>query len=504
MSAQIRFINVSFSYPNSPEEIFRNLSFTLGAGWSGVVGTNGAGKSTLLRLAQGELLPTSGIVEPPGPALYAPQLAEAPPEEMEEFMNDWDPPAVELKERLQIDYEWLFRWDTLSQGERKRLQLALVLRKDPPLLAVDEPTNHLDRRNRELILQGLAAYEGVGLLVSHDRPLLDALTQRTLVVHQGGAILRPGSFSSARDEEEREREELRRERGETQRRNRKLLKEYRRRAGEAQKRSKGFSKAGLARRDSDGRAAVDLARITGKDKRAGELKRQLHKRLADSRQRIEELQVPPAVLTGEAGLIMEGSSLRRDRLFALPPGEIPLGTDRRLLHPELTMEPGSRVHLAGPNGSGKSTLLRKIVAAVGEEEVPMLYLPQELRPADRATLFGAFAALTSEERGRVLATIHRLGSDPQRVRDVTGWSPGEERKLHFALGALRRPALLVLDEPTNHLDLPAVVALEGALREVSAAVLLVSHEERFAAAVTDERWMIEEEGTTGRLVSADQ
>lgn len=494
MARQIRFAKVSFSFPDLPEEIFNSVSFTLGEGWTGIVGANGAGKSTLLRLARGELLPTAGVIEAPRSALYAPQLAEAPPEELEEFMNDWDPPALDLKERLQIEYDWLFRWDTLSQGERKRCQLALVLWRDPPLLAVDEPTNHLDQRNRELITQGLASYDGVGLLVSHDRPLLDALTRRTLVVHAGGVLLRNGTFSAARKEELWEREEVRRERVEARRSNQKLLREYRRREREAQKRSRGFSKAGLAPKDSDGRAAVDLARLTGKDKRAGELKKQLHKRLADGQERLDELAVTPAVLSREGGLILEGSDLRRDRLFTLSGGEIPLGEERRLLYPELTMKPGDRVHLSGPNGAGKSTLLRKIVAAAEEERIPFLYLPQELGPRERSALATAFASLDSSEEGRVLATVHWLGSDPERIRDGESWSPGEERKLHFALGALREPALFLLDEPTNHLDLPAVMALERALGDVESAILLVSHDEQFAESVTAVRWEIDGAG----------
>ena len=504
MSQQLRFMGVSFSYPTSPEEIFSEVTFTLGAGWSGIVGANGAGKSTLLRLARGELSPTAGVVERPGPGEYAQQLAEFPPKGCEEFMNDWEPPALELKERLNIEYEWLFRWETLSEGERKRLQLALVLWRDPPLLAVDEPTNHLDSHNRALIIEGLATYTGVGLLVSHDRPLLDALTLRTLVVHQGGIALRSGSFTSAQEQERKDRTELQRERREAERGHQRLMKEYRRRSGEAQKRSKGFSKAGLARGDSDGRAAVDGARITGKDKRAGELKRQFHKRLKGSRERLDELSVPPAVLTREAGFILGSNEARRDRLFTLPPGVLSLGEARSLAYPELTMAPGDRIHLAGPNGSGKSSLVRTIVRSLESDSLPTLYLPQELSPWQRATLADRFGTLSSVARGRVLATIHSLGSDPERIRETESWSPGEERKLHFALGALEEPVLLILDEPTNHLDLPALVALESALARMSGGILLVSHDRRFADAVTEKRWSIRVDQSEGAVLREDQ
>jgi ATPase subunit of ABC transporter with duplicated ATPase domains len=90
----------------------------------------------------------------------------------------------------------------------------------------------------------------------------------------------------------------------------------------------------------------------------------------------------------------------------------------------------------------------------------------------------------------VLAVFHQLGSDPDRARTTERWSPGEERKLLLALGTLDAPALLLLDEPTNHLDLPSILALEAALAEQQTAMVLVTHDQRFATAVTNSRWEI--------------
>jgi ATPase subunit of ABC transporter with duplicated ATPase domains len=97
--------------------------------------------------------------------------------------------------------------------------------------------------------------------------------------------------------------------------------------------------------------------------------------------------------------------------------------------------------------------------------------------------------LPPESRGRVLAVFAALGSDPERLLHrgtdgLSSLSPGEARKLALALGLGGHAWALVLDEPTNHLDLPTVERLESALAVYPGAIVLVSHDDRFARAVT--------------------
>ena len=72
------------------------------------------------------------------------------------------------------------RWPTLSHGERKRAQIAVALWQQPDVLLLDEPTNHIDITAHELLIEALTSFRGIGLLVSHDRDLLDLLCQQCI------------------------------------------------------------------------------------------------------------------------------------------------------------------------------------------------------------------------------------------------------------------------------------------------------------------------------------
>ncbi len=193
--------NVSFSYSDRAP-LFSGGTVHLTAGWTGLVGANGAGKTTLLRLLAGELMPRVGQVrlEPPAARIeLCAQRVEDLTEALNEFADSWDGPAQRLRGRLRLDAQELERWPTLSPGERKRWQIGAALWHEPEVLLLDEPTNHLDAGARDLLSAALAGFRGVGLLVSHDRGLLDELTAATLRLEAGALRLWPAAYTQARE-----------------------------------------------------------------------------------------------------------------------------------------------------------------------------------------------------------------------------------------------------------------------------------------------------------------
>ena len=192
---QIIFHNVSFAYETASAPLFTHLTAHFQTGWTGVVGVNGAGKTSLLRLATGELSPQRGTVQEAGDAIYCPQRTDTAPPLFAEFIQASEGDAHEIRGRLKIADAWLTRWDTLSHGERKRAQIGAALWRQPHILAIDEPTNHLDAEARGLLIGALHAFSGVGLLVSHDRELLDALCHQCLFMEPPRATMRPGGVT---------------------------------------------------------------------------------------------------------------------------------------------------------------------------------------------------------------------------------------------------------------------------------------------------------------------
>jgi ATPase subunit of ABC transporter with duplicated ATPase domains len=398
-----------------------------------------------------------------------------------------DPAAGELRSRLGIREDWGGRWESLSHGERKRAQIAVALWIDPQCLCIDEPTNHVDSATRALLRRGLEAYRGIGLLVSHDRELLDLLCTRCLMMSAQGAVLRPGNYTQAvaldAAEKRRHREEWARLKEEERRLRRSVVEKKREVA-----RSRGrLSKRHLARDDHDAKGRIDLARITSKDRAPARMVREMEGRLA----RVSQT---ASGITGqkeyELGLWFRSERAQRDALVTLAADRLSLGSGRGLEIPDLVVQPRDRVALTGPNGSGKSTLIRRIVAELALPPGRLIYMPQEVEASASERIAAELRELEGRDLGRAMTVVNLLGSDPERILSSASLSPGEARKVLLAIGIARVPHLIVMDEPTNHLDLPSIECLTDALAACECALLLVSHDERFLAALTTRRWEI--------------
>ncbi len=354
---RIAFEDVAFGF-NEP--IFERLTLSFDPGWTGLVAPNGAGKTTLLRLITGELTPLSGRVRvtPPGDVAWCRQQSSEQREELQRFAADTSRPAQRWRGRLGVATD-IERFAELSAGERKRWQLALVLASEPSVLLLDEPSNHLDAAARSLLVEALRCFEGVGILVSHDRALLDALTARTARILNRTIEVCPGNYGAAAlDWQARQvatasaRAVLKRDRQRVHQR------------ADAQRR-----KAAGAERDRSNRRVM-------KDKKDHDARNILRKNKAESAGRrlardASALDSRVARLDAEIASLRVNKQLGGD-IFAeyLPwPKSLVLHAsfdslvagDKRLLgRTSLDIARSDKVALEGPNGCGKSTLIAEL------------------------------------------------------------------------------------------------------------------------------------------------
>ncbi|MDR3229796.1 MAG: ATP-binding cassette domain-containing protein [Puniceicoccales bacterium] len=470
--------------------LFQNLTVQFPTGWTGVAGANGAGKTTLLKIATGLLAPSAGNVVRRGDALYVAQRTDTPPENWAEFF--WSPDSAALKSRLRMGEDWDTpeRWQTLSHGERKRAQIAVAIWLQPSLLALDEPTNHIDADARALLLPVLRDFSGTGLLVSHDRELLDTLCRQCLLIDPPSAVLRPGGITDALAQQDSEERSAQHESDVLRRASSRLRSEAqeRRTLGEQKAAAmRGSHQRKNPKHDPDGREKRNLAKLTNKDAWAGKQAGQLYKRAGKLEATKSALSVKKRY---ETGIWVEGASfLPRDFLLRLPAGELPLGDSGRVLRfPELALRGNDRIALTGANGLGKSTLLTHLLSRLELAPEHLVRVPQEISAEESRALLDDIRKLPETERGRVMTAVSRLGSRPGRLLESELPSPGEVRKILLALGIVRGPHLIVMDEPTNHLDLPGILCLEDALVECPCAMLLVSHDRPFLEKITRSEW----------------
>ncbi len=188
--------SVQAGYPE--KVVLKDVKLTLRSGERiGLLGVNGAGKSTLVKTIAGVLPVLSGTATF-NKGLEIGYFAQ----HQVEMLRDDESPLWHLKriseskvrEQEQRDYLGSFNFpgdmatgpvESFSGGEKARLALALIVWQRPNLLLLDEPTNHLDLETREALTVALAQFEGTLVLVSHDRHLLRAATEKLLIVADG-------------------------------------------------------------------------------------------------------------------------------------------------------------------------------------------------------------------------------------------------------------------------------------------------------------------------------
>ncbi|HEV3011364.1 MAG TPA: ATP-binding cassette domain-containing protein [Burkholderiales bacterium] len=202
--------SVDAGYPG--KVVLENVDLSLRSGERiGLLGVNGAGKSTLVKTIAGVLPVLSGAAtfnkglevgyfaqhqvemlrDDESPLWHLKRISESKirEQELRNYLGGFNFPGDMATEPVA----------NFSGGEKARLALALIVWQRPNLLLLDEPTNHLDLDTREALAVALAQFEGTLVLVSHDRHLLRATTERLLIVADGALREFDGDLDDYRD-----------------------------------------------------------------------------------------------------------------------------------------------------------------------------------------------------------------------------------------------------------------------------------------------------------------
>jgi ATPase subunit of ABC transporter with duplicated ATPase domains len=500
-------------------ELFSDLNLAFGAERTGLVGRNGVGKSTLLRLMLGELAPSEGSVARAGRiGVLRQNLAPPPGASVADLLGvaealvrltriergeggeddlahaDW---TLEERMALALGEVGLPGLDparpaaSLSGGEATRVLLAGLLIEQPDLLLLDEPSNNLDVDARRLVAEVLERWRGGAVVVSHDRRLLRPM-DRIIELSGLGARTYGGGYDLYAQRRAEERANAAQaldnaERGMRQvRREIQVAKERKDRNDAAGRR---FAASGSAPRIVIG-AMKRRAEAT-----SGRLTRLADRQRAEAEETLEEAQAGVERVKLLAFELPSSALAAGRRVLSLDgvgfgwPGQPPLltGVTFEMIGPR-------RVAITGANGSGKTTLL-KLIAGDLEPTTGLIVRGVRMALLDQRTAILA-------EAETILANFRRLNPDDDdnacraalarflfradaALRPVAELSGGERLRAALAcvLAGRTPPQLLILDEPTNHLDLDSIAAIEAAVAGYDGAVLAVSHDADFLAAI---------------------
>ena len=476
----------------------------------GILGRNGTGKTTLFRLMVGELTEDKGEIDiargkrlglvsqiPRYPAGYTVEDVLATAEErlnamqarmrkLEELMAVSSDRALlseydELLSRFEMlgGYDAEVRrskvangldippamrgqlFDSLSGGEKTRVNLARLILEDTDILLLDEPTNHLDMHATEWLEDYLLHFKGTVLAISHDRWFLDKVAQRIIEIVNGKAEFYNGNYTFYAEEKQRRYEELRRQ---------------------YEKNQKEITHLQKAADD------LHLWAFMGADK--------LHKRAFSMEKRIARLQTAERPREDKKlSVRFRQKEFFGDEVLVLEDVAKSYGEKKLFSGIDELIEPGERIALIGDNGTGKSTLLRCIT---GEETPDRGWI--HLGPAVKSAYLPQLVRFDDPSRNMVDTMLWEAKCDPQTARNrlaafgfrgedvfktVSVLSGGEQSRLRLCILMRDDINFLMLDEPTNHLDLLSREWMEDALMDYSEALLFVSHD----------RWFIEKFAT---------
>ncbi|MCU1455569.1 MAG: putative transporter ATP-binding protein [Acidimicrobiales bacterium] len=453
------------SRPGRP--LFADVSLTLSSGDRlGVVGLNGSGKSTLLRQLAGMSEPEAGHVRRGRGArvVMLHQADELPSGTVHQAVvpashpdRAWEVDAV--LDRLGLGALGDADVTTLSGGQGKRVALARALVEvgpgggpddDAVLLVLDEPTNHLDIDAIAWLEDRIATHRGGLVLVTHDRHVLDRVTNRIVEIDRGRTYVHDGGYASYL-EAKAEREEQ---------------------AAQADRVRRNLARTELAwlRRGAPARTSKPKARIA-------------------TATALVEGRAEAAARSGDLPLHHETPRLGDQVVELHRVGHRWSDGPWLFRGVDLALDPRERLGVVGPNGAGKSTLLDLVAGrrspvegrVVTGSTVRLGYWDQtgvDLDPGMRVRDAVAGPSRSADWSDAALLERFWFDGDAQWA-PIGTLSGGERRRLQLLLVLAERPNVLLLDEPTNDLDLDTLRSLEDFLEEWPGALVVVSHDRAF-------------------------
>ena len=357
-------------------------------------------------------------------------------------------------------------FDSLSGGEKTRVNLARLLLEKTDILLLDEPTNHLDLRSVEWLESYVNTFKGTVVVISHDRYFIDRVAQRVIEITDGHAEFYSGNYTFYMDEKQA-RFDLQMKQYEQEQAKLKQL-------GFTVERMKGWgiNNRTLYRRAMSIQHRMERIRKTEKPKKERTMKASFGEK----------------DFSGDVVFKIKGLS----KSF----GEHALFSDVNL-----NVEGGERIALLGDNGSGKTTFLSCLL---GDEScqgkiqfgptVKVGYLPQILH-------------FDHPERSLYDTMLYEKNCTPQTARDRLGaflfqgedvfktvgtLSGGEQSRLRLCMLMDEKINLLILDEPTNHLDIASREWVEAAIEEFEGTLLFVSHDRYFIEKFAERIWLLQD------------
>ena len=486
----------------------------------GLVGRNGAGKTTLTKVLAGAAAPAAGTVTSSGEVGYLPQdprtgdlhvlardrilsargldqilrdlrevegaMASADDETRDRAMRRYgnleaeftarggyaaESEAASIASSLALDERILGQpLQTLSGGQRRRVELSRILFSGAQTLLLDEPTNHLDADSIVWLRDYLKAYKGGLIIISHDVEMLDTVVNRVFHLDANRSEMdiynigwKPYLLQRETDERRRKRERLNAEKKAGT-----LLAQADKMRAKA---TKAVAAQNMAKRAERLLAGIEGERVTDK---------------------VAKLRVPDPSPCGKTPLTARGLS----RSY----GSLEIFTDV-----DLAIDRGSRVVVLGLNGAGKTTLLRILSgidspdtgAVVPGHGLKLGYYAQEHENLDvtRTVLENMKSAapeLGETDTRKTLGSFLFSGDDVNKPAGVL--SGGEKTRLSLAMLVVSSANVLLLDEPTNNLDPASREEILGALKTYKGAVVLVSHDEGAVSALEPERVLLLPDG----------